>query len=78
MAEKTDNPTALETGEPAALVADLREEEALLCVDLHDMGKNLFRDLLERHGFTVLDLGVDVPPADFIAAELDLKLTAFD
>ena len=148
MAEKNDNPTALETGELAALVADLREEEALLCIgrglaagespdellracqmgmrlvgsmheqghyyisglimageimrlaldllrpvmvgktggensgrvllgtiegDLHDMGKNLFRDLLECHGFTVLDLGVDVPPADFIAAELDFK-----
>ncbi|MDR3557001.1 MAG: cobalamin-dependent protein [Syntrophobacteraceae bacterium] len=41
--------------------------------DLHDIGKNLFRDLLECHGFTVLDLGVDVPPADFIAAALEFK-----
>jgi methanogenic corrinoid protein MtbC1 len=41
--------------------------------DIHDIGKNLFRDLLECHGFTVLDLGVDVPPADFVraAAEFD-------
>lgn len=36
--------------------------------DIHDIGKNLFRDLLECHGFTVLDLGVDVPPAEFLRA----------
>jgi methanogenic corrinoid protein MtbC1 len=41
--------------------------------DIHDIGKNLFKDLLECHGFTVLDLGVDVPPADFVAAESDFK-----
>lgn len=36
--------------------------------DIHDIGKDLFKDLLECHGFTVLDLGVDVPPADFLKA----------
>jgi methanogenic corrinoid protein MtbC1 len=36
--------------------------------DIHDIGKNLFRDLLECHGFTVLDLGVDVPPQEFVEA----------
>lgn len=36
--------------------------------DIHDIGKNLFKDLLECHGFTVMDLGVDVPPADFVHA----------
>ncbi|MGB6068078.1 MAG: cobalamin-dependent protein [Desulfomonilaceae bacterium] len=41
--------------------------------DIHDIGKNLFRDLLECHGFTVMDLGVDVPPIDFIAAESEFK-----
>ena len=41
--------------------------------DIHDIGKNLFRDLLECHGFTVLDLGVDVPPAEFAAAESDFR-----
>ena len=148
MPEKTNNSTALETGELAALVADLREEEALqyiarslaagespaqlLCAcqhgmrmvgamheqgryyisglimageimrlavelirpvmietvsgansgrvllgtiqgDLHDIGKNLFRDLLECHGFTVKDLGIDVPPAQFIAAQREFQ-----
>ena len=41
--------------------------------DIHDIGKNLFRDLLGCHGFTVLDLGVDVPPADFVSAESDFR-----
>jgi methanogenic corrinoid protein MtbC1 len=41
--------------------------------DIHDIGKNLFRDLLECHGFTVLDLGVDVPPAEFVRAEAEFK-----
>lgn len=41
--------------------------------DIHDIGKNLFRDLLECHGFTVLDLGVDVPAAEFVAAESDFR-----
>ncbi len=41
--------------------------------DIHDIGKNLFRDLLECHGFTVLDLGVDVPPARFLQAVEDFN-----
>lgn len=35
--------------------------------DLHDMGKNLVGMMLEGAGFTVKDLGVDVPPEAFIA-----------
>ncbi len=30
--------------------------------DIHDIGKNIVRVLLESYGFTVLDLGRDVPP----------------
>ena len=41
--------------------------------DIHDIGKNLFRDLLECHGFTVLDLGVDVPPTEFLRAAEEFK-----
>lgn len=41
--------------------------------DIHDIGKNLFRDLLECHGFTVMDLGVDVPPAEFLRVEAEFK-----
>ena len=36
--------------------------------DLHDMGKNLVGMMLEGAGFTVRDLGVDVPPGAFVAA----------
>jgi 5-methyltetrahydrofolate--homocysteine methyltransferase len=36
--------------------------------DLHDMGKNLVRMMLEGAGFTVQDLGVDVSPEAFVAA----------
>jgi len=30
--------------------------------DIHDIGKNIVKMLLENHGFTVIDLGKDVPP----------------
>ncbi len=36
--------------------------------DLHDIGKNLVKMMLEGNGFRVVDLGVDVPPASFAAA----------
>lgn len=34
--------------------------------DIHDLGKNLLLMLLRGYGFTVLDLGVDVPPDKFV------------
>lgn len=34
--------------------------------DLHDIGKNLVASMLEGSGFDVRDLGVDVPPAQFV------------
>jgi 5-methyltetrahydrofolate--homocysteine methyltransferase len=36
--------------------------------DLHDIGKNLVRMMLEQAGFTVVDLGRDVPPERFVDA----------
>lgn len=36
--------------------------------DLHEIGKNLVRIVLEAHGLPVLDLGVNVAAADFLAA----------
>jgi len=36
--------------------------------DMHDIGKNLVAMMLEGSGFEVIDLGVDVPPDDFIDA----------
>lgn len=36
--------------------------------DLHDIGKNLVGMLMESGGFTVINLGVDIPPEKFVAA----------
>jgi dimethylamine corrinoid protein len=34
--------------------------------DTHDIGKNLFKIMLETSGFEVYDLGRDVPPIEFV------------
>ena len=34
--------------------------------DLHDIGKNLVGMMLEGGGYTIIDLGVDVPPEKFV------------
>ena len=34
--------------------------------DIHDIGKNIVKVLLENYGFTVLDLGKDVPPEEIL------------
>nr|WP_240986747.1 corrinoid protein [Acididesulfobacillus acetoxydans] len=36
--------------------------------DLHDIGKNLVSMMLESQGFTVIDLGVNITPEQFVAA----------
>jgi len=36
--------------------------------DLHDIGKNLVKMMLEGAGFETVDLGTDVDPQDFVAA----------
>ena len=36
--------------------------------DVHDIGKNIIIALLEAEGFDVIDLGVDVPPVQFVEA----------
>lgn len=40
--------------------------------DIHDLGKNIVITMMKAHGFTVYDVGVDVPPQKFIA---ELKRT---
>jgi len=44
--------------------------------DIHDIGKSLVTMMLEGRGFEVVDLGVDVPPAEFVraVAENDARL----
>ncbi|NNC80430.1 MAG: corrinoid protein [Acidimicrobiales bacterium] len=36
--------------------------------DIHDIGKNLCNVMLEGNGFKVIDLGINVPPEEFVAA----------
>ncbi len=36
--------------------------------DLHDIGKNLVKMMVEGAGFEAIDLGTDVPPDKFVAA----------
>ena len=46
--------------------------------DLHDIGKNLVRLMMEGKGIEVIDLGVDVSPEQFVKAaiEHDCKIIA--
>jgi 5-methyltetrahydrofolate--homocysteine methyltransferase len=55
------------------IVAEKTEEIGTVVVgtvqgDLHDIGKKIVAMMLEAAGFTVIDLGVTVPPEDFVDA----------
>jgi 5-methyltetrahydrofolate--homocysteine methyltransferase len=57
-------PLLVESGVPSAgkyLIATVKG-------DLHDIGKNLVRMMLEGAGFEAVDLGVDIQPDAFVAA----------
>ena len=41
--------------------------------DIHDIGKNIVKLLLENYGFTVVDLGRDVPPDVIVDKVVELK-----
>ena len=41
--------------------------------DIHDIGKNNLSMLLTSYGFTVQDLGVDVPPSEFLLQAIQSK-----
>lgn len=56
-----------------ALITDGGEDTVkarmILCTvkdDLHDIGKNIVRSMLEAAGFEVLDLGIDVAPENIV------------
>jgi 5-methyltetrahydrofolate--homocysteine methyltransferase len=46
--------------------------------DLHDIGKNLVAMMIESAGMTVFNLGVDIPPEEFVAKirENDAQIVA--
>lgn len=65
------------------LVADGVEKKGTVVIgtvkgDLHDIGKNLVRMMMEGKGLKVIDLGVDVPAERFLdaARENDAKIIA--
>ncbi len=41
--------------------------------DIHDIGKNIVKLLLENYGFKVVDLGKDVPPEQIVQKVVELK-----
>ena len=48
---------------------DLKKEKIILATvkgDIHDIGKNIVKVLLENYNFQVLDLGKDVPPETIV------------
>lgn len=47
--------------------------------DVHDIGKNIFITLLQIEGYEVHDLGVDIPPENFMKAvrEYDAKIVGY-
>ena len=42
--------------------------------DIHDIGKNIVKVLLENYGFEVIDLGKDVPPETIVDTVLEKKV----
>ena len=58
-----------ETKGPALILATVKG-------DIHDIGKNIVKVLLENYGFTVIDLGKDVPSEKIVevAAQRDIRL----
>ncbi len=43
--------------------------------DIHDIGKNIVKVLLDSYGFTVIDLGKDVPPETVVEAAIKHKVS---
>ena len=43
--------------------------------DVHDIGKNIVKLLLENYGYTVIDLGKDVPPQTIVDAAIANKVS---
>lgn len=46
---------------------------ATVCGDIHDIGKNIVKLLLENYGFHVVDMGKDVPPDKIVQKVVELN-----
>lgn len=65
------NATPTEGGAHVPADADRAIIVATVQGDIHDIGKNIVKMLLENYGFTVIDLGRDVAPEAIVAAARD-------
>ena len=62
--------------EKAAMAGKPREQKGKVIVatvkgDIHDIGKNIVKVMLENYGYDVLDLGKDVPPETVVARAVE-------
>ena len=60
----------------AAMAGKPREQKGKVIVatvkgDIHDIGKNIVKVMLENYGYDVLDLGKDVPPETVVARAVE-------
>lgn len=64
------------TGDDAGKAAGDRVILATVRGDIHDIGKNIVKVLLENYGYDVIDLGRDVPPEKIVdtAVREDIRL----
>lgn len=73
---------AMELMKPAlAEGSESKHGKMILCTvkdDLHDIGKNIVKAMLEAGGFEVIDLGIDVPPEKIVetAKKEQIKIIA--
>src|SRR5699024_532754 len=42
--------------------------------DIHDIGKNIVKVLMENYGYEILDLGKDVPPEQIVETALERQV----
>lgn len=71
--------SVLKEAMPAQIEGEKDRPKVILATvkgDIHDIGKNIVKVLLENYSFDVLDLGKDVPPEDILkkAVDEDVKL----
>jgi methylmalonyl-CoA mutase cobalamin-binding domain/chain len=70
--------SAVEIIKPALTVEDGAKAGKIIIAtvkgDLHDIGKNIVRNMLEAGGFEVVDLGIDVPPEKIVETAQNEKI----